>query len=375
MLIPDSRHDRNPLGPWSETLLKRLDRIDFNLRGNWILEYELLTDLFNEVALIQAYLGRTDRAAEVCTTSIKLTAALMDATRCSCVARFLFQPFINCGRLDRRSGQWDQALGKFEKIHSFLSGNDITIHAVHLTAKHCEEIRRTAPAFLSRIEANYVIESLSTLLQAERFGTVLSFKASIISRGQWFSDFAPEAELIALSYSGAADTALASAQAYVRQAQPQHVEVFAYREAELLMLQGNARRAVKRCRSLALDQLGRQSGAGDINLKLTLFITRLLAACRDRLAKDLIRYGLRLSKSRHDVLFESEFLSVLIVFDGDRTERAFAEAQLKAIPRRAWYGAAKSGMSSDWFEGNIGITDTLFDKALSKSREFQRRYL
>jgi hypothetical protein len=349
VLVPFFRVTRRPLVAWTESLLERFAHAQANAGVShdteWPATCDRIASCFNEAALIESHLGRPQHALTLCHSQIAWARRVSRQAGRLAAAQFAFQAHINMGRLDRNHRQWDASIAKFRCLKDFRPDGCVAIGAWLVTREHVAAIMEANPEFGDQMTANYVVDTLMTLLRARRYSDVCAFAdapdGSPVVRLEWVRELAYEAGVIAWSQLDDRE-ATDRVDTYLRRPRRTNGAVFLYRRAELLCARGDLAGAARIANGLAVACLasGASAEPDTLNLRLIARIARLLTTLGEARAVPLTRLGLTRAEQSNDVLFQQEFLTLLASNAGTAQERHEASDRADAVHRHSLYGSA-----------------------------------
>lgn len=368
LLAPYFRPVRLPLAIWTETIFERVSQAHPDATGDLYAACDCITSGINEAALVEVYFGRPDHALALCRAALRATASVVTRTNRLAAAQFAFQPYINQGRLDKLQGHWDEALEKFRQLRRFLDGEPIALGPLQVTPDHREAIARDCPAFGERMRANYLVDTVTTLLRAARGEDLLRFaQANEATAAPWATTVLQEATVAAWSCLGAPETALQLTASILRDLRRADRAVFLCRRAELLLSLGDVRASVRICRGLAAEYLKADLPIERTNVRLLVVLARLLIQHRDEFAVPITKLGLQCSEHLNDVLFQQEFLSLIAALSCRAEDKAAIQWRSNSVRRASWYRSPGATPSSEPPEEAAGVIDRLYETVLTRA--------
>jgi hypothetical protein len=360
-LLIARRRARNPLPTWVRNILDRFAQARAQAGADLYSACQQLLGCFNEAALVELHFGRRDHAGTLCRAAINLVERVLSKTGRLSAARFAFQPFINEGRLDRMSSHWDDALDKFRRLKSFREGESVEIGRLRITPRHSSAIATESPDFAGLMYEYYVIESLTTLLRAERFAEAIHFvTVNEPAAAGWLAEFLQEAAIVTLIHLGMPETALEIADTYLRDPSRQNRAIFSYRRAEILVARNQSEEALKILERLGGVCLSPNLRRDRMNLNLLARLGRQLTGLRSELATPVVRIGLACSEHQNDILSQHEFLMLLLRISLDSMERSAIEMRTKTLLQDNGYGMAQSPGASSLAGKSLELIDELY---------------
>jgi len=168
-------------------------------------------EAFSNAALIFAYLGEPDRAAEILVHQLALVDEAIRRRRDPLFLSMVIDPWVNLGRLCSRRGDADAARRHFADVFALRSGADCRVGPCEIPADDWARTRVADHRLDELTAAIYVIESLKALFVAERFDEAARFLDTVgWARATPLRSLLVEADLIALAGVGRHDEVLAA---------------------------------------------------------------------------------------------------------------------------------------------------------------------
>jgi hypothetical protein len=365
ILLPHQRLIRQPIPSWATTLDATVRRVLAEGPGLRIDRARRTVACFNEVALVETYFGRRDRAAALCRAALDWVAAARHLTSSDAICETAFQPFVNLGRLARIERRWRDSLDTFHAVRHALEGQPTRLGPIELdesavaAALSDAEVRRT-------LENMYLIDSLKTLLKADWHDEAIVFAREELTslddtnRRQSLR----EGLAIALCRAGRCDEAAAVAQRELVEPQAPHRAMFMFRRAEALMGAGRIETARPLCRTLEESFHANPRALGQSQLALLLAflpLARVIGLDVESLAVLGCASALRLG----DVLLRCELLDVLGTCAVSEEARRTYARELDEVRRASWYGGAPSAGASEEGRRLIALMDATCDRLLT----------
>lgn len=364
LLVPFFRHARCPLLPWTDELLTKL--ADAHRGADLDAACERVMDCFNEGALIEVFFGRLAHASELCQQAIQFIGSFVLKTGRLSMIRYAIQPFINQARLDRFGCRWEEALEKLRCLKSLHEG--LPLAFVGLSSAHLEAIRQDYPDFLAKIHFQFITDTATTLLRANRYADVISFVRENEGDAVGLEgDILREALVVAVCGLGEREAGLRILGAYLSDPGNAHRAVFLLRQAELLHTLDSRANAETICNTLSKICLSGRIALGRMNLRLLLLLGGLLAHFGNDAASAIARTGVVCAAEQNDVIFQADFLRLLLRLPTDESERSIAKQELDGLLEDSYYGFARRRDIPGTFARKI---DSLYQNLMAAPTSF-----
>ena len=155
-----------PLPLWSSTLAQRMQELQADPESN----VGALTECCNQAALLQVLSGKSDAAHAICLAQLEWIARLHARLARNDVLAFALQPWVNLGRLHRRSPDAGQSLKHFSLAVAYRERRDVALGPCLVSGADWDQIvcvDDVLPRFLWTV---YIVDSFKTLAVHGDFG-------------------------------------------------------------------------------------------------------------------------------------------------------------------------------------------------------------
>jgi tetratricopeptide (TPR) repeat protein len=369
ILLPHQRLIRQPLPSWAATLDATVRRVLAEGPELTIERARRTVACFNEVALVETYFGRRDRAATLCWGALDWVAAARRLTSSDDVWETAFQPFVNLGRLARIERRWRDSLDMFRTVRNALHGQPPTLGVIELDESALVAALRDAEVRRS-LENMYVIDSLKTLLKAEWHDEAIAFAEDALSsvddtnRRQSLR----EGLAIALCRAGRCDEAAEIAQRELTEPHAPYRAMFVFRRAEALIGAGRVETARPLCRTLEESFQANPRAFGQSQLALLIAFLPLARVIGFDV-ESLAVLGYTSAVPLGDVLLQCELLDVLTACAGSEEARRTYARDLTEVRRASWYGGAATAGASEEGRRLTALMDVTFDRLMAAASD------
>jgi hypothetical protein len=236
---------RLALPSWSQRVAEYLANYKASL-ATTTPTYPLKSICFNQLGLIECYIGRLERATTSCYAHLEWVSQVVAEQELLAVSQQALDAWINLGRLDVINGAYNEALAKFALLQKAKRGEELTVGALTISDKHWQAIVQARPDFYEFIENVFITDSVKALLKSKDYEAVLSFAISNMTGvGPLLHDFLTESQLIALCRLGQSEAALELAQQYSLRGSFLHRLIFQLHRAEALAYFGEEKAALQ----------------------------------------------------------------------------------------------------------------------------------
>lgn len=362
LLLPHDKPVRIPLHEWAETLENALADPGTTIDQ----QCQTIVDCFNQGALIEVYFGRMQQAAQLCAAAIRWCCTTAEAAHRPDIYRFVLQPYINQGRLERLLGNWNIALQYFRNVDPYARSSFVAGPAT-ITAQQWEAMLASDNSLYATLESSYVIDSLKTLLRHGDHATLLDFISRIRPRlNPALLLFAAEAQIVSTAHSEEEGEALKELAPFLSNGQ-RYRPVFLLRRAEIL-----SRRADPEASHLVnklTKAFDSTAPLGMVRLQFLMQTVKLLVFLRLEDAVPLCRLGVQAAGTLRDVILQSEFFSLLAAISEGERERAEAIDFAHNLKLSALYGAASTHTAEN--SPPVARLDRLCARLLAMTGAFQ----
>lgn len=237
LLLPQERIPRLPLAAWTGELLSRLAKCRQTLRNPR--DYTLaIAGVTNNAALVAAHEGLLQIARRLCEAQLHWQHRFSRRSRDDAIAGHGIQAWINLGRLDVLSGEWESALARFAPLAGAGGKRRIKLGTIWIDHTAWQVVTTSQPKFAELLDSAYIVDTLKALLLNRRFDEVLAFTPVTGTHHPGLSCFLQEASAIAACGLGDFDRALTITTEGERSTRGWERVVFRLRMAEVLECAG-----------------------------------------------------------------------------------------------------------------------------------------
>lgn len=303
LLHPEDRLTRKNIHTWLLELL--------TLTNEWQYDYKQLAMLFNLTSFLHMAIGNLNAAERLCRKQIDYF--IQQSKKESTLLKFIIQPWINLGRLDRIKGDYELAYHKFSLLAN-LSGNNNDVNLFHVDTNYLlasigldEEVQQV-------IKTCSIIEPIKTSLAAKSYLETLNKieLARADKKNHPYASLFDEVEIISYAHLNKMTEAKITCQEALRSAPPHLYHLFLFRQAEIALLENDTAASeilitlVKFITYLEVDKI-------DANhILFCLKVGQLLQKNNHAsLAKNVFQKSFQLAQSFGDELFSIECLEGL----------------------------------------------------------------
>ena len=164
---------RLPLNLWADKLIRVSQRSDTT--SDVVEHIEDIAINFNQASLVFASYGWLDIARETCLSSIKFYYALTDKYNDTRFLKYIIQPWINIGRLDRLTHNYSDAIDKFMLLSSLGYDEEVKEDStMGMVCKAARLLEKTKGHLGNLIKSAPVIETIKTYLAAHNYEAIIS---------------------------------------------------------------------------------------------------------------------------------------------------------------------------------------------------------
>lgn len=240
LLYPEDRIIRKDITLWLSELLNQADAVA--LQSHPENYFTQLATLFNLSALLFCFIGQLQRAKDLCKKQFDIFYQLTQQN--AQLARYLFQPWINLGRIDRMSGLFDQALEKFSLLNRLKENSTLTFDQYALPSATLLAAIRIDKTVLNAVKLCSFLEPIKTKLAAKRYAGI-QFSVADYGRKKNLTllSIAYEAAIIACAKLGRLHEALYLTQVAINEASPHLMQIFLLHQADIFFLLNDERAA------------------------------------------------------------------------------------------------------------------------------------
>ena len=287
-------------------------------------KYEEIATCFNLAALIEAYAGRVDNAAQLCHAQLIWLFRIFKTTSSLEALVSSLQPWINLGRIDYNQRRYDQALDKFRLLFDANKSTAIHFKPITISREQWSEIKRIYPETKQMIDNVFIVDSIKAMLKEKCYTKILEFHDGYISSENLsFKEYLAEAKIIALSMIGEKNEAMRMAEKQVASCLDRNKLTFMLRQVETLIAFGNLYMAKRIIQQLyrVIKKLNIDTNPSIHTLAYGMRVAELLYLLEKKeLAYEIVEAGYYGATLLNDEPLRANFLEFLISTETDKTK-------------------------------------------------------
>lgn len=203
-------------------------------------DYKHLAMLFNLSSFLHLAIGNINNAERLCRKQIDFF--LQQSKKEYTLLKYIVQPWINLGRLDRLKGNYELALTKFEILKNLLKPNSIVDRDIfHVDAAYLLASIGMDKEVQQVIKTCSLIEPIKTSLATRAYSETLNKIESIRHEKEnvTYASFFDEVEIIVHAGLGKVAEAKRICILALEHVPPHLLHIFLLRQAEIALLENN----------------------------------------------------------------------------------------------------------------------------------------
>lgn len=232
LLHPEDRIVRKNIAGWVDEIIFNLDC--YFESKDLIKNIEQFVVILNLSALIYCLTGQITKAKSLCYGQIDLFVAL--SSKYSNFLKYIIQPWINLGRIDRILGDFNLAQNKFHLLKCFLTIKKISIGGHIIDTGLLASAIQSDPNAQSVIRTCAFVEPIKTDLMAKQYEEiVMEAMLDVVQCDPSLLGYAYEANIIAQAKLNNISQAIMLVNTALEKTNSYLMHIFLLRKAELLL--------------------------------------------------------------------------------------------------------------------------------------------